>query len=321
MSTLQRATLALLGGGTQIAQTFLGGSTDEAPPRKFNNGVSPGIKRSSSLRSSESGSVKSSSSRTQRKSAMLVSRPVEIPRPVTQADYVDAVTAALTGDTTMLSKDNADDDEDMYSLSSVSTLNSHVELSSPPSESPKFAHSLNQNIGMGQMFFFLDQKNPSVRDVALPVMTSSSTNGLTSETSSLPPSMTVSQTVTKESSIVETKDFSQDIKHIPITHQTHVTDNEEVVPSHNTLDSHVTISENSDSSIVLPQSPQVDQETNLVDDEEPTYFGRSVSSLRAMIEAKTKEADQECLFERGCKSRKHGKHFNERNRSKNDLCN
>jgi hypothetical protein len=304
---MQRTTLALLGGGTQIAQTFLGGTTEESlyvPPKKLKKRISRRMKRSSSLKSNESDSLESSTSRDKGKSVMLTSRHVIVPpRPVTQVDFIDAVTAALTGDAIMLNKNSADDDDDAYSLSSVSTINSHVELSSPPSENPMLVSQ--QSIGMGHMFFYLDQKNPSGRDAVLPLMPSSMQgslpNGLSSDNTSSPLVEKTMHAVPLDNPLEEPKPTSHDLKDIPVILESSVNNDDKSGANKASLGAPICLVENSNSSILSPQPPNVDKEIKVVDEEELTYFGRSVSSLRAIIEAKTKEADKDGLFERGCK--------------------
>ena len=219
-----------------MAHSFWGGNNTEenvVQPTKAN--TLQALERGNSLMASgqtsmeDHGSVGSTSSMPMATSIAACTRPIIAKPPVTQLDFVDALTAVMTGKVDF-SDDGGDDDDDVFSISTVSTICSRVEVSSPPEDSPTRGDQLTQSVGVGPLFFYLDQKTS--------------------------------------------------MRHM-------------VAPLENELDS-------SKKELALVPASQA------TDDANEMHFGRSVASIRSMIEAKAKEADRDGLFEKGCEMYKEG---------------
>lgn len=90
--------------------------------------------------------------------------PVTSAPPVTQQDFVDALTAVMTGKVAF-SDDNNHDDDDDQSLSSVSTIGSRIELNPPPETHDDFAKRANRSLGIGQLFFYIEQNSPAAKQL------------------------------------------------------------------------------------------------------------------------------------------------------------
>lgn len=275
MRPLRRAKLALL-GGTRMAQTFLGGNKGEenaVKPTKVN--AKQAFQRGKSLMAAgqvsieEQGSVGSTTSPAKATSIVAGASPVVAKQPVSQQDFIDALTAVMTGKVEFSDGDGADDDDDddEFSIKTVSTICSRVEVTSPTKTEKDYqlATTGNQSLGIGQLFFYIDQKNP-LRHLVEPLENASvpSNNQL-----ALVPDSRGTYDVSSSSPSTPTRDRLQDA---------------------------------SSSTKSLKSSPaQVAEE-----DENDQHFGRSVSSIRSMIEAKAKEADRDGLFEKGCEMYQEG---------------
>jgi hypothetical protein len=113
-----------------------------------------------------SGSSGTSSEATKIGTVVSGTMPVTSKPPVTQQDFVDALTAVMTGKVAFSDDDNQDDDDDDdHSLSSVSTIGSRIELTPPSQNENDFAKRANRSLGIGQLFFYIEQNSPAAKQL------------------------------------------------------------------------------------------------------------------------------------------------------------
>lgn len=115
-----------------------------------------GSTRTSAGADGDSNSVGAASHRSS--SLVTGSMPIVVKPRVTQENFVDALAAVMSGQIELGADD--DDDDERHSLSSVSTVSSHVKLlknnnSDEASESEKGKAT---TLGVGQLFFYLEQQ-------------------------------------------------------------------------------------------------------------------------------------------------------------------
>ena len=162
MRPIRRLQLAMI-GGARFTQPLWGGSSGEENVVKptqvktehaFNRGKD--LIAASQATKEENGSVCSKANYHMATSMMTGVPQIVAKQPVTQHDFVDALTAVMTGKVEFSDDGKDDDDDDVFSISTVSTTSSHAEASTPTPSSP----TQGEAVGIGQMFFYLDQKNP-----------------------------------------------------------------------------------------------------------------------------------------------------------------
>ena len=274
MRPLRRAKLAML-GGTRMAQSFMGSNKGEEPAinstkvntkQAFRRGKNVMAADQNSIE--EQGSVGSAGSPAKATSIVAGSLPVIAKQPVSQQDFVDALTAVMTGKVEFSDGEGADDDDDDdgFSIKTVSTICSRVEVNAPTKteEDNQLAVTGSQSLGIGQLFFYIDQKNP-LRHLVDPL-----------ERASIP--------------------SNNQIALVPDSHGTY--DVNALTPN--------TPSQGPLQEATSPRELEWNQTQMADESENDQYFGRSVASIRSMIEAKAKEADRDGLFDRGCEMYREG---------------
>jgi hypothetical protein len=299
MSSFRRAQNAFLSGGNQIVKNlFLGAESDEnksTSPTRQRSGFSLRRRHAPTQKAPEDGNVPSNSN-SQIETSLLVttSDSVKSPRPVTQADFIDALTAVVTQSGT---KSTPEYDDDLWSLSSVSSSNSHVEQGTSLKDENPIPNS-GPTLGIGQLFFYLDQNHFPIKDSVSPTLRGD--RGISS--------------LTKSPENKETQ-----LSGIPLISSKHELTSQSLQPQqlHNNFipktmtNRHKLLkmeklrdekdSSNSDSK---PEELKQDSNEQIQDNIEfqnnSKLAGSSVSRIRALIEAKTAEADHDGLFQRGC---------------------
>lgn len=107
--------------------------------------------------------------------------PLVIKPQVTQESFINALTAVMAGEVDFSLPPEEEDDDDLHSLGSISTISSHMKMHGESDHYKKTPKETDAALAVGQMFFFLGQNGPTTNST-LPIMIPDSISDPTSET-------------------------------------------------------------------------------------------------------------------------------------------